>query len=126
MDLQQYFGKGKIKGNSITFEKHRQCLNPHITGISVSGGDVDEAFISIIKSKESSYLIISEIPCLSQELRDLTQIVINIGGTVTAIHNHWITDEPRIYYLHWQMITTDIQKNIKLLLYLWHYLDNTY
>lgn len=97
--------KGHWKDGNLIFHKHRK-LRILIEDISVIGGDVTEVMISFTP-QEGKILIIGEIPCFPEEFHDLEVDLLSIGATVSAIHNHWIFTNPSIYYMHFQLVTSD-------------------
>ena len=101
-------------------EKHRD-IPVTIKGVPVEGGDVTETFASFKFYSGDNALVIAEIPSLSEEVRKISKDLLNIGGTITAIHNHWIFDKPKMYYIHWEM-KGNAFKIMKKLDKIWSYL----
>jgi len=97
---------GKItesKPGSCSVEKDRSNLNVTISGIPAK---------TILKG-EFSYqgmnaagnaLNLGEIVVLQDELNKFLTILKRNGIDIAAVHNHWIFDNPRILYVHFQSI----------------------
>lgn len=109
------------KGNRITFKKDRKFKDLRIQNVSVTGGDVDEAFISFFRINPDEVLAISELPLLEHELGPVERYLMNLGGVISAIHNHWLYDNPKVYYLHWQ-IRGDYEQIAERFSHLWNQL----
>lgn len=119
----KYLGKPtSIEDNNIVFEKHRKFENLSIEGVHISGSDVDEAFISFTLADDGSCLIISEIPVLEEEVAVISKYLLDLGGSIGAIHNHWLFITPRVYYLHWQMKSNVNKILLEYLKVLWEQL----
>lgn len=101
---------GKItesKPGSCSVEKDRSNLNVTIWGIPAK---------SVLKG-EFSYqgmnaagkaLNLGEIVVLQDELNRFLTILKRNGIDISAVHNHWIFDNPRILYVHFQSIENPI------------------
>ena len=87
---------------NFTIKKHRK-IPVTIKDVSVEGGDVTEAFASFKFVNSKDALVIVEIPATSNEVSKISKDLLKIGGVITAIHNHWIYDQPRMYYIHWEV-----------------------
>lgn len=88
--------------HNFSIKKSRK-IDVSIQGVPVEGGDVTEAFASFQSISLETSLVIAEIPCVSKEVERISRDLLSIGGVITAIHNHWIFDKPRMYYIHWEM-----------------------
>lgn len=121
MNLEQYLGPGEKKPHITTFKKHRNFGNFTLEGVPVySGGDLTETFFSFFSSPQGN-LTISEIPCTANEIAFISSYLLEVGGIVSAIHNHHVLDNPKIYYIHWQM-RGDPEKIAEAVQDLWEYL----
>jgi hypothetical protein len=106
--LESIFGKAEKKSpQAITFQKHRQ-LNVMMDGYSVSGGDVDECFISFVVGPDQ-FLVYSEMVCTPDEMGSLIRYLASIGADITAVHNHWLQTVPNLMYIHWKMLGHPLQ-----------------
>ncbi|PJI10498.1 MULTISPECIES: DUF1259 domain-containing protein [Clostridium] len=97
---------GKVtesKPGSCSVEKDRDNLNVTIWGIPAK---------SVLKG-EFSYqgmnpsgraLNLGEIVVLQDELNNFLTVLKRNGIDISAVHNHWIYDNPRILYVHFQSI----------------------
>ncbi|WP_438347143.1 DUF1259 domain-containing protein [Paenibacillus sp. FA6] len=49
-------------------------------------------------------LCLGETALLQNQANRLIRNLQRNGITVTALHNHWLNDNPRLMYIHWQSI----------------------
>ena len=94
----------KKSADSITWEKHRP-LNVTMNSYSVSGGDVDECFLTFVRHPKSNrYLVYSEMVGQSHEIGGIVRYLAAMGADISAVHNHWLHTEPSLMYIHWQIM----------------------
>ncbi|WP_316572198.1 DUF1259 domain-containing protein [Neobacillus sp. YIM B06451] len=53
-------------------------------------------------SFERNGLNLGETVILQREINPMLTALRKRGLIVTAVHNHWLFDEPRIMYMHWE------------------------
>lgn len=53
---------------------------------------------------EGRTLNLGETVILQEEINDFISILRENGILVTALHNHWLFDEPRLMYIHFESI----------------------
>ena len=53
-------------------------------------------------SSTSQVLMLAEFTLLQNEVNQVNQYLLNQHWTVTAIHNHWLFESPRLMFLHAQ------------------------
>ncbi len=49
-------------------------------------------------------LNLGETVILEKEINRFISALRDRGITVTALHNHWLFDEPRLMYIHWENV----------------------
>jgi hypothetical protein len=98
--------QGKLTQTSLTFEKQRHFPPINLWGARINGGDVTNMYIAFYPS-DRGIVVMSEIPCYEKEIPIIEEVTIRAGITISAIHNHWIEEEPFIMYLHWEVLTQD-------------------
>ncbi|MBK1813448.1 DUF1259 domain-containing protein [Clostridium sp. YIM B02505] len=49
-------------------------------------------------------LNLGETVILQREINDFISILRHHGITITALHNHWLFDDPRLMYIHFESI----------------------
>lgn len=55
-------------------------------------------------SFENNGLNLGESVVLQREINPFISALRNRGIIVTAVHNHWLFDEPRLMYMHWENV----------------------
>lgn len=55
-------------------------------------------------SFENNGLNLGETVILQKEVNPMIQALQRRGIIVTAFHNHWLFEEPRLMYLHWENV----------------------
>lgn len=58
-------------------------------------------------SFEKSGLNLGESVVLEKEVNPMIRALQKRGIKVTAFHNHWLFEEPRLMYLHWENVGMD-------------------
>ena len=58
-------------------------------------------------SFEDNGLNLGETVVLQKEINPLMTALRKRGIIVTAVHNHWLFDEPRLMYMHWENADMD-------------------
>lgn len=109
---------GEFEHGTLTFKKQRHLPPIKLWGTTINGGDVTEVYISFMPSNRGT-VVMSELPLLINEIPRIESELIDIGVIISALHNHWIGEEPRIMYLHWEILTDDPIGLAKGLLPLW-------
>lgn len=95
---------GKItesKPNSCSVEKDRNNISVTISGIPVKPV-LKGTFLFQGLNSSGRALNLGEIAVLQDELDKFSTIIKREGITISAIHNHWIYDNPRLIYVHFQ------------------------
>lgn len=114
-ELYSTFNHIKKDENTYTIKKNRQ-IKVTVGDFKINGNNVTEVFISFYVS-DSSILIISELPCLEDELKKIQEILAGMKITITALNNHWLFIKPTIMYIYWmsEVKNTNIISDIKIL-----------
>jgi hypothetical protein len=58
------------------------------------------SWASIMGGKEKKAMLMGEIVCLANEVNPAIQHAQANGFDITALSNHYLTDEPRVFFLH--------------------------
>ncbi|WP_233549491.1 DUF1259 domain-containing protein [Lysinibacillus yapensis] len=58
-------------------------------------------------SFENNGLNLGETVLLEREINPMLDALRKRGLKVTAFHNHWLFDEPRLMYMHWENVEMD-------------------
>ncbi|WCF07506.1 DUF1259 domain-containing protein [Paenibacillus thiaminolyticus] len=96
-------GKGMSDGKSCTIMVERK-LNARILGRRYE----TEHEITIQSLKNGTTLNTGEITLLQSEVQRFINAARKRGFKITAIHNHWLFDKPRLMYLHLETIENPV------------------
>ncbi|MHC0038273.1 LppY/LpqO family protein [Pseudoneobacillus sp. C159] len=88
-----------------TATKFRTNLHPIVLGRRAeSFMFVPQAFSYENIDKNGRALCLGETVILEEEINPFLSVLRRHGIIVTAIHNHWLFDEPRLMYMHFEAI----------------------
>ncbi|MBJ9988707.1 DUF1259 domain-containing protein [Paenibacillus favisporus] len=96
-------GKGTSDGKSCSIMIERK-LNAKILGRNYE----TEHEITIQSLKNGTTLNTGEITLLQSEVQRFTSAARKQGFKVTAIHNHWLFEKPRLMYLHLETVENPV------------------
>lgn len=60
--------------------------------------------LSFENNKNGRTLNLGETVILQEEINPFLTALRRRGITITAVHNHWLFDEPRLMYMHWENV----------------------
>jgi len=84
----------------------RADLKPEILGRRTRSPLVLPVFFSIESpTGEGSTLNLGEAVLRQAEVNTVMRVLREKGILVTALHNHWLFEEPRLMYMHWESIS---------------------
>ncbi|MCM3588928.1 DUF1259 domain-containing protein [Mesobacillus maritimus] len=61
--------------------------------------------LSFENPKDGKTLNLGETVILQKEINPFITELRKRGILVTALHNHWLFDEPRLMYIHWEKVS---------------------
>ena len=122
--LEQILGTKAKKTSPIKFEKDRKFPVIKINDVEVS--DLEFAIgitmfpagqrnrmaakgkIDTGVNSPAKYLTTVEIAVLQFEIAPVVKYLSDIGGSIVAVHNHWLFMDPLVMYVHWQVVDDPI------------------
>ncbi len=88
-----------------TATRSRTDINPRVLGRRANSFMfVPQAFSFEGRDKEGRALCLGETVILQDEINPFISRLREQGILVTALHNHWLFDEPRLMYIHWESV----------------------
>ncbi|WP_336787967.1 DUF1259 domain-containing protein [Paenibacillus sp. MMO-177] len=96
-------GKGQHEKDECTIMVKRS-LNAKILGKKYD----TEHEITIQSLKNGKSLNTAEITLLQREVQHFVRNAVRLGLKVTAVHNHWLFDKPRLMYVHVESVENPI------------------
>lgn len=79
----------------------RSDLSPTILGARTRSPLVLPVFFSV-EGDGSRALNLGEAVLMQAEVNTVMKVLRENGIIVTALHNHWLFEEPRLMYMHWE------------------------
>lgn len=76
----------------------RDDINPTILGLRTRS----PLALPFALSFENNGLNLGESVVLQKEINPFMSALRRRGFIVTAVHNHWLFDKPRLMYMHWE------------------------
>lgn len=98
-------GTPAVVNGACLIQLLRSDLRPTIQGRRTRSPLVLAVFFSIeSRNCGGRTLNLGEAVLLQSEVNTVMRVLRNRGITVTALHNHWLFDQPRLMYMHWQAV----------------------
>ncbi|WP_302328454.1 DUF1259 domain-containing protein [Salirhabdus salicampi] len=99
-------GQGSVTENGVCVVERSRNLRFTIEGIPTRSPLVVPQLFSF-ERKGRTFLNLGETVVLQREVNPLLRELKRRDITVTALHNHWLFEEPRAMYLHFQSTDDD-------------------
>lgn len=94
-------GTSKVKNGVCTVELSRTDIDLTIQGTPTTM-PLKTNFSFQMLSGTDRALLLGDIVLLQEEVPRTTKALLDNGIVVSAIHNHWILDDPHLMYIHVQ------------------------
>jgi len=91
-------GKGKMEGSVCVLTVKRKDIQATIA--STPFHSLEHMFQIEASNLKGESLITGEMVLLESEVPAITNYLTNSGIVVSAIHSHWLFDNPKLMYLH--------------------------
>jgi hypothetical protein len=98
--IRQVFGQGEAEGNYFRINLTRSDLKVHIGNDALSPRFEFTSYVGFAPKGASDVLAMGEIILLQNEVPAVLMEAHRQGIEVTAVHNHLMTETPRIMYVH--------------------------
>jgi hypothetical protein len=98
-------GEHEIDPGPVCFVSRSRRLNAKILGRRTTSPLVRYQLFSFERlDKSGRALCLGETAVLQSQANRLIRNLQSRGIKVTALHNHWLNDNPRLMYIHWEAI----------------------
>lgn len=87
----------------------REELGVTLQGVKLPKELLELELLADIAEVDGKGYLTAEFALLQKEINPVIDRVRQAGFTVSALHNHWVYEEPRIMYLHFQASGDPIQ-----------------
>ena len=91
---------GDFKGNVLKVNIPRNDLTVAIDGVLVPTPLGFGGWIAMTKGDGGMDVMMGDLVLTESEVNPVMSAVLNAGLGVTALHNHFLRDTPRVYYMH--------------------------
>ena len=102
-------GEHEIESGPVCFVSRARRLNARILGRRTTSPLVRYQLFSFESLDGSGRaLCLGETALFQNQANRLIRNLQRRGITVTALHNHWLNENPRLMYIHWEAIQNPI------------------
>src|SRR5919204_367837 len=92
--------QGDFKDNVLKVNIPRNDLNVTVKGVKTPTPFGFGGWIAMTKGSGDMDVMMGDLVLLQEEVNPVMSALLNNGLEVTALHNHFFWDEPRIFYMH--------------------------
>src|SRR5436190_2267352 len=92
--------QGDFKANVLKINIPRSDLKVTIDGISTPTPFGFGGWLAMTKGDHGSEVIMGDLVLLEDEVNPVMSALLDNGLEVTALHNHFFFESPRIFYMH--------------------------
>ena len=92
--------KGDIKAGVLKVNIPRNDLKITIQGVPTPTPFGFGGWIALTKASGGTDVMMGDLVLLQEEVNPVMSALLDNGIEVTALHNHFFWDEPRVYYMH--------------------------
>src|SRR5437763_9638830 len=92
--------KGDYKENVLKVNIPRNDLNVTVAGVKTPTPFGFGGWIAMTKGSGDMNVLMGDLVLTQNEVNPVMSALLDNGLEVTALHNHFFQDEPRIFYMH--------------------------
>src|SRR5882724_9541079 len=92
--------KGDYKANVLKVNIPRSDLNVTVDGVATPTPFGFGGWLAMTKGEGARDVMMGDLVLLEDEVNPVMSALLDNGLEVTALHNHFFFDEPRIFYMH--------------------------
>ncbi len=100
-DVLSYLGrKGDFRDNVLKIDVPRNDLKVSVAGIQTPTAFGFGGWVAIAKGTGGMDVMMGDLVLLQDEVNPVMSALLEHGLAVTALHNHFFWEQPRIFYMH--------------------------
>src|ERR1700721_3800487 len=92
--------KGDFKAGVLKVNIPRNDLKMTIQGVSTPTPFGFGGWIALTKATDGSDVMMGDLVLLQEEVNPVLSALLDNGIDVTALHNHFFWDDPKVFYMH--------------------------
>lgn len=92
--------KGDFKAGVLKVNIPRSDLKMTVQGVPTPTPFGFGGWIALTKASDGTDVMMGDLVLLQEEVNPVMSALLDNGIDVTALHNHFFWDEPRVYYMH--------------------------
>ena len=107
--------QGDFKDQVLKVNIPRNDVQVTVAGVKTPTPFGFGGWIAMTKAADGNQVLMGDLVLLQDEVNPVMSALLNAGLDVTALHNHFFLDEPRMFYMHvhGHGSTADLTKRIK-------------
>src|SRR6266853_2335243 len=107
--------QGDFKDQVLKVNIPRNDVQVTVAGVATPTPFGFGGWIAMTKASDGNQVLMGDLVLLQDEVNPVMSALLNAGLDVTALHNHFFFDEPRMSYMHvhGHGSTADLTKRIK-------------
>src|SRR6266849_4292358 len=92
--------KGDYKDHVLKINIPRNDLNVSVDGVATPTGFGFGGWLAMTKGTGGNDVMMGDLGLLEKEVNPVMSALLDNGLEITALHNHFFFDQPRIFYMH--------------------------
>src|SRR5215471_2392612 len=107
--------QGDFKDQVLKVNIPRNDVQVTVAGVATPTPFGFGGWIAMTKATDGNQVLMGDLVLLQDEVNPVMSALLNAGLEVTALHNHFFFDEPRMFYMHvhGHGSAADLSKRIK-------------
>src|SRR5258708_14105574 len=98
--LKELGRSGDYKANVLKVNVPRSDLHVAISGVATPSAFGFGGWVALTKGDEGNDVMMGDLVLLQEEVNPVMSALLENGLEVTALHNHFFWEEPRIFFMH--------------------------
>ena len=92
--------QGDFKDNVLKVNIPRNDVRVTVAGVSTPTPFGFGGWVALTKASDGSQVLMGDLVLLQDEVNPVMSALLQSGFDVTALHNHFFWDDPRMFYMH--------------------------